>query len=269
MSTTTLIAPEPGIYPAVPFEEYAAWPYLNQSGAKRLLRSPAHFKSVADDESESKSRGTICHAGLWEADRFDEQYAIGPDVKLNTKEGKTEWAAFCDANPGKYHVRGADGAAMLGVRESIWKHKNARELLSATGPCEMSIVWDDADTGVRWKARIDKHIPDFAVVDLKTTTDARLRAFQKKTADYSYHLQAASNLFGMAAVGLTVESFYIIAAEVSAPNGVMVYLFSESAIVAGRKLMLDASLKYLECQQAGDWPAYDESALTLDVPAWA
>jgi hypothetical protein len=265
VETTT--CPAPGVYEGVPFEEYLLWDALNQSGAKRLLRSPAHFMAEPDDESESKSRGTICHAGLWEPETFEKLYAMGPDVDLRTKAGKEEWSAFCGANAGKYPVRGKDVAAMCGVRRSVWNHRNARRLLAAEGPCELSIVWRDNEIDVMCKARIDKHAAAIkSVVDLKTTTDARPRKFRNTIGELSYHLQGAFNLHGMAAVGLTCERFYLIAAETKDPFAVMVYELDDKAIERGRALMLEACAEYAHCKSTGIWPCYDEAPLKITHP---
>lgn len=261
-------APIPGVYPDISFEEYLSWPYLNQSGAKKLLNfSPAHYKAEEDEETKSKARGTICHAGIWEPERFADHYAIGPDVKLNTKTGKEEWESFCSDHPGRYHVRGADGAAMLGVRESIRKHSRARKLLWAPGPCELSIVWDDPEIGVRCKARLDKYVAGQGYVcDLKTTRDARPQKFRWSVRDYSYHVQAAFNLHGLAAVGLAAEAFFIIAAETEEPHALMVYEIEDAAVEKGRREMLEALAIYKECESSGRWPAYDEHEVLIGLP---
>lgn len=262
--------PGPGVHEGVPFEEYVEWPFLNQSGAKLVLRSPAHYYQAEDEETRSKVRGTVCHAALWEPARFHEQYAIGPDVKLNTKVGKEEWEAFVAANPGKFHVRGADGAAMHGVRNAVWTHRNARKLLAAEGPTELCIVWDDPEIGVRCKARIDKYAPGLAMAaDLKTTTDARPDPFAKQVANLRYHLQGAFTLHGLAAVGLPCDDFYLIAAETDAPYGVMVYRLDDAAIEAGRGLMLQAMAEWKKCMETGRWPGYDDVAYELALPKWA
>lgn len=265
-------APEPGIYRDVSFEVYSQWPYLNNSGAGHLLRSPAHYQAYRDgidDDSKSKARGTICHAGVLELSRFETEYAIGPDVKLNTKAGKDAWEAFCAAHPGKFHVRGADGEAMLGVREAVWSHPTARELLAADGPCELSIVWDDRETGVRCKSRIDKLIRSKALVaDLKTTRDARADAFANSIGDYGYHRQAAFNLHGLAALGEFCDGMALIAVEPEPPYALAVYVIDDEDLENGREEMVEACKIYRDCGRRGAWPGYDPNPRVVRVPDW-
>lgn len=264
--------PAPGIYEGISFEEYASWPYLNNSGCTHLLRSPAHYQASlaeGDDDTKAKTRGTICHAGIWEPARFADLYAIGPDVKLNTKEGKTAWEAFIAAHPGKEHVRGADGAAMLGCRESIWRHPLAAKLLAGPGPCEVCIVWDDPTTGVRCKARIDKLATRAGfVVDLKTTSDARPESFRRSVLDHAYHRQAAFYLHGLAALDATYEGFAIIAVETKAPYAVSVLEMEQEAMDIGRVEAHAAMELYSLCAATSQWNPYPPQIRKTGLPEW-
>lgn len=265
-----LTAPGPGVYEGVSFKDYASWPYLNNSGLTRFLRSPAHYKAGldTDDDTAAKTRGTLCHAGILEPARFGKEYAIGPDVKLNTKSGKDEWEAFVAATPGKCHVRGADGAAMLGCREAIWSHRWAVELLRSEGPSEVCIVWDDAATGLRCKARVDKAAtgPASCAVDLKTTRDARREAFERSIWTYGYHRQAAFTLHGLAALGMTLDKFYIIPIEPEPPYALMVYEVEHAAIEAGRVEIVAGMVDFAECRRLDKWPGYSEAPEFIGLP---
>lgn len=266
------LVPGPGVYEGIPWEVYRSWPYVNNSGLTRFLRSPAHYKAGldTDDDTAAKTRGTICHAGILEPGRFEKEYAIGPDVKLNTKAGKDEWEAFVAANPGKCHVRGADGEAMLGCREAIWSHPTARRLLESEGPVEVCVVWDDRATGLRCKARVDKLATAYAFIpDIKTTRDARREKFERSIFDFGYHRQGAFYLHGLASAGLSFDHFGIIAVEPEPPYALSVFEVDDEAIEAGGVEMNAALADFAGCVETKQWPGYKQRPVKIGLPKWA
>ena len=48
-ASKSAVAPEPGIYPGVPMDEYLGWDCASNSRLRRLRRSPAHLKAYLDD----------------------------------------------------------------------------------------------------------------------------------------------------------------------------------------------------------------------------
>jgi exodeoxyribonuclease VIII len=267
---------EPGIYTGMPFEEYLAIDAINQTGLKLFGRSPAHYlhsviQEDEEDESAAKQRGTICHAGVLEPERFEQEYVIGPFVDLRTKAGKEEWAAFCAKHPGKYHIRGADGAAMLGARRAIWSQPFAKQILSDRGPIEVAVVWRDKPTGLLCKCRVDKLCEKMGIViDLKTTPDAREDYFERSAWKFGYYRQAAMILDGLAAHRLVYDLFCIIAVE-SNPKihqGSNVYEMLQEAMERGRRENAKALAKLAECKKTGKFPGYNDDPIPLGIPSY-
>ena len=84
--------------------EYRAFPALNQSAAKHLLKSPAHYQAYINtpqEETKALKFGTFVHAAVLEPDTLNDLYATAPDVDRRTKEGQETWAAIATANAGK------------------------------------------------------------------------------------------------------------------------------------------------------------------------
>lgn len=264
--------PDCGIYPGLPCEQYHALDAASNSRLTELKRSPKHMRYAVEfgNDTDAKARGDCAHAALLQPERFAAEYAIGPHVKLNTKAGKDEWEAFAADNAGKTLIRGAEGAKVLGIREAVWAHPQARKLLEAAGETELSVVWDDPATGVRCKMRAD-HIAEkwSTVVDVKTTRDAAPDAFARAACQYGYFRQAAFYLDGLARSGRSYERFAIIAVESEPPHGVIVYQVRDEALVRGAAELKPLLARYARCEQRGEWKGYDEDIQWLDMPEWA
>ena len=68
---------------------------------------------------------------------------------------------------------------------------------------EIAIVWDDPETGLRCKARIDfvSEYDGWTVVgDLKSSINAAPKQWARAVANYGYHRQAAFYLDGCNAI---------------------------------------------------------------------
>ena len=98
---------------------------LNQSGAKELLKSPAHYQAyLARTREESKALrvGTAVHKLALEGlDAYNATHAIAPEVDKRTKEGKAEWAEFVTANEGKAILSADEGALVDAVSNAAEK----------------------------------------------------------------------------------------------------------------------------------------------------
>lgn len=87
--------------------EYRNSPYLNYSGMKKLLISPAHYQSWLEEQSkpeepESAFRtGSATHMLSMQPEQFDSMFAVAPLCDRRTNIGKQTWAEFLEASPGK------------------------------------------------------------------------------------------------------------------------------------------------------------------------
>ena len=141
---------------------------LNQSGAKELLKSPAHYQAyLARTREESKALrvGTAVHKLALEGlDAYNATHAIAPDVDKRTKEGKAEWAEFVTANEGKAILTADEGALVDAVSNAaIGCMKEHGIVLSKT---EVMFTAFLGDTLV--KCAIDGISDDGYIYDLKS-----------------------------------------------------------------------------------------------------
>ena len=152
---------------------------------------------------------------------------------------------------------------------AVAAHPKAAALLTGGHP-EVSIFWQDADTGIDCRCRPDYINPAGIIVDLKSTADAGPAAFAKSCANFRYHVQDAFYSEGYyQAAGTWPRGFVFIAVEKTAPYAVACYTLDDVAKEKGRELYQQDLQTLQAAQAANEWPAYSDQIETLTLPAWA
>jgi hypothetical protein len=247
-------------------KEYRAFPALNQSAAKHLLTSPAHYQAYINtpqEETKALKFGTFVHAAVLEPQTLDDLYATAPDVDRRTKDGKEQWAAFATANAGK---------TILDAEESAIGHlvaAHARLALKTHG-----VVFDATEVmyhvdycGVPLKAAIDGVAGDY-LWDIKTTGlgEATPAGMLKSIRSYKYALQAYwYRLVYELATGKRPLGFRFLFVEKEPP-------FATAVCEIGPELMSyavsdfeKAITLYKECTASRVWPSYPEEVQVIDI----
>lgn len=265
----------PGIHRGLSFEDYCGIDAVNNSALTEIItRSPAHYRAYRDGErkyeSDAMARGTALHAALLEPDRFEAEYAIGPDVDLRTKAGKEEWAACVADHPGKTLIRGADAPNILGMRRSLWTHPTSSSVLRTCGrDTELVCVWLDDRTGLRCKARIDAYSAALGmVVDLKSMRDARPEELSRSVANYGYHRQAAFYVRGAKACGLECDAMTFLAVEPDPPYEPTCFTLGPDSLRLAEAEIDRALLRVAWCIEHDAWPGYASEVVTVELPDW-
>lgn len=283
--------PEPGIYENVPFEEYLAWDAISNSRLNIARRSLAHFKAGGSAKStKSLTLGSLVHCGRLEPLELAKQYAVMPSYENDpenittsgdrsyskgTKYVRSKVEAFTAANAGKKIVDAATYEEMMGIVRSLHAHPVASHYLNCGGPVEWSIVWDDAESGLRCKARLDKFaIEHRAVVDLKTYTAQDggkhpVEKFCRSIVDWGYHRQMAHYVEAAHWARSNYRaSAVIVAVETSAPYCVMAAPISDEWLEIGRQERSELMRKVADAYDRDEWPGY-ESPEAWECPSWA
>lgn len=265
--------PEPGIYPNVLPETYFSWEAISNSAMNHLMVSPAHLKAYWETPPKDTPAfilGRATHAAILEPEDFPKLYGRGPELPKNTKAGKEAWAEALAS--GQEVLKAADFDMCLAMRDSVQSNRSASTLISGNGQCELSIVWDDPETGVRCKARIDRLSPEIAggtIVDLKSTRDASKRNFSRAIFTYGYHRQGAFYLAGAKALDIPVNHYSILAVENTEPCAVASYRLDEYAIAGGMEQIQPMLELYRQCLDSDKWPGYPEEVQDISLPAYA
>lgn len=258
-------------------QQYRALPLINQSAIKHGMRSMAHMKAYMDGEikytSDALSLGSLVHAVVLEEEYFADMYAIMPKIDRRTKAGKQHYEEFMAINADREICKEEDWEIAMKMRESVWSHPAAAPLLKRKGKAEQTITWNDPDSGIDCKGRIDlllegKGRQKPMIVDLKTTQDAG-PDFAKSIAKFGYHTQAAFYQDGMMHGEKRNCGFTIIAVEKTAPYAVGVYLMDKAALEQGRKNYKKVLTSWKNAVHSNSYPAYSSSPETLSLPDWA
>lgn len=306
---TQSTAPGPGIYYDVPAEVYHSWPFASNSRLGKLVppSTPAHLKTYLEEppvERRSWREGRVVHARVLEPKMFKRDYVLAQQCQADTakgdqcsKEGTArlkrsgEWLCAIHQRPHEEDdfdhdlvvLKPADKDLAEGIAKAVHAHPTAGAFLAAEGGAtEVSLVWDDPETGVRCKARLDYYNPELAggvAMDLKSTVDASPQEFARHAFKFGYMRQGTFYLWGLKELELPCAHYSIVAAEKAKPHAVAVHRITEQAIggipgpgepayhCAGN---VRALLRVWDrCQKTGIYPAYPDEVQDLSLPEWA
>ena len=282
----------PGIYERVPAEVYHALPYCSNSRLSLLKRSPAHLRADLDNPGEPTDAmrlGSAIHMAVLEPDVFATTYheagqcegvlksgARKGEQCTNTGTGRWGGQWFCGQHKGNGEADAievlsrADFLVCNGIRRSLWTHPKLRKLMDAAGREELTVIWDDSESGVRCKARVDRLVEDFGgvVLDLKTTTDARPHAFERKVFEFGYFRQKPLYQDALWQCGIETKHCVIAAAEKEDPYAVAGYRLADGAADAGREELRKLLALYAKCEREKSWPAYPFDITEISLPRW-
>lgn len=262
---------ENGTHFDIPASDYHAYEALSASGAKLLLRSPAHYvarKLNPKEPTAAMKMGTIVHSLILEPEKVKDEIAVMPRFDRRTTIGKKAAEEFEN-----------DHGHKLIIDESSWQRANniadavrANPIVRANlidGHAEATMIWDQY--GVPCKARVD-YLTGSAMFDIKTCQDASPEGFARQIAAFQYHIQAAHYANGYREiVGWELDRFVFIAVESEAPHATGVYTLDPRSLQSGRILIERAAEAYKRAQvmDAYEPASYTEDIVELSVPSWA
>lgn len=262
----------PGVYPGVPFDDYLAWRNVSKHQLDSLARSPAHYRAALEQprkRTPAMAFGAAVHAAVLEPDQFARWYASALDLDKRTKAGRAAHEAA--AAEGVTLLKAEEWDAIQAMRDAIRAHPFASILLAPEdGEAEVSIAWVDEETGVPCRAR-----PDFlnhahnVIVDLKTTQDASMGVFARACANFTYNIQAAFYLRGLAVVKQPHDKFIFVVVETEPPYGIACYELSDEDVRVGQVRYRHALAIYQQCLESNTWPGYAPEVRVIELPAWS
>jgi exodeoxyribonuclease VIII len=243
---------------------YRALPALNQSAAKHLLVSPAHYQAYMNtpqEETKALRFGTFVHAAILEPHTVDDLFATAPDVDRRTKDGKEQWNAFVTANAGKTILdaeeRAVGNLVAAHARQALKHHKVDFALTE--------VMYHVDYNGVPLKAAIDGVYGDY-LWDIKTTDDASAAGMLKAIRNYRYNLQAYwYRLVYELATGHRPLGFRFLFVEKEPPYATAVCEIGPELMSYAISDFVRAVSLYKECTESGVWPAYSDDIQVIDV----
>jgi len=287
---------KPCVIRGMPDDVYHSSIGLSNSGLKTLLDCPAkyYFKYLSGDytpkEKPSFKIGKACHKYILEGRKaFEEQYWYNPYSEYKKDELVAIFKSIFDYDnvvskltvreltellldkaeiiPKEIHLNLSELNQVIGMSKMINSDERAKNAFSQKGESELSLFWQDEETGIWLKCRPDflpydcKFVPDY-----KTAVSANPRTFYGDFLKFGYFVQAAMYRQGIKAVtGIDVESFFFIVQEKEEPFISQPFLPSMRLVDWGDKVIRNGIQKYVECQESGLWPGYTDKVVELSI----
>ena len=269
-----------GLVHALDESTYHQLPGLSSTGAKQILRSPAHYSHYVSSPREEKDAydvGSLVHAkvlgvgakhtvypdgdGPEEFEYTDEKTGekkttnnvLGANGALNTKNSKT-FAAEARAH-GLIPVKRVVARVVNKIAESVLQDDTARALVENGHP-EVSMFATDPETGVALRGRLDYLRPS-TITDLKTTAgEASEAGFVRDVYRHGYDVQYAlyEHIYQLI-TGETLPWLWVVV-ETSAPYLAGVHRLGDDEQRMGREKARRAIDTYAACMESGRWPGY-------------
>lgn len=259
-----------GIFEHMPARDYFSTPGFSATGAKRILKSPRHYRYAQENPSPPTAAmlfGSAVHEGVLEPATFAERVVCAPEIDKRSKAGKADWADFQFLNEGKIILAPDDFARAEECIFAVLEHPAASALLEGARR-EVSLFWQCPQWNIKRKARLDAW-QDAIIVDLKTCADASAAGFAKQVENFQYHIQAANYCEGYRVLnGRDPDAWIFIAAESEPPHAVAVRSLPWEAIQVGARLMDAACERYRDCSESGVWPGYEQTIEPLIFKPW-
>jgi PDDEXK-like domain of unknown function (DUF3799) len=271
-----------GIVRDLPEAEYHARPELSSTEARLLLQSPAKYRWKKDhppliEPSKKFDLGTAVHTRVL---GVGEPVAVIPEEMLASNGAASTKAAkefIADARTkGLVPLKQSDYEPTVQAAESVLAHPTARALFNQPGAAEVSVfaTIDGVDVRARFDFLPDQGERRRVAVDLKTTIDASVNAFEKTVASYGYdvqrawYLDALDEAEGPMPHGLEPELLFV-AVEKEPPYLVAVHQLPTQWAEMGRVKAAKAREIFAECTANNQWPGYPEEVQLLTPPVWA
>src|SRR3954453_6931649 len=266
----------------LPAVEYHAMVALSASGAallseecaaKFLWRSPWNPLYLPEVKTEF-DLGVAAHVAVLAPERQEDSVVVIEAGDYRTTRARE--ARDTARAAGKVPLLPYQFDIVRAIAGSIRSHPIASQAF-AGGEAEMTLIWNDPETGLPCKARPD-YLPSHGswLVDLKTAASANPRSWRDPGFRLRYHARAAWYLDGAAAVlGQAPEEYWFVIVEKEAPYLVSVVSFDADALAWGRIANRKACERFAVSAAANDWPGYREAgqnhdrAFRVGLPPWA
>lgn len=279
---------EDDVYHLVPAISKGQLDDFNNLPAKYYYK---HFVDYTHEPTDPMKIGSMVHHGVLDpkgmAGKYKSDLSIIEGLEKDYKLIDGKW--FCDDKAAKptgtteYKnkvkdlqsddicvIKYKDYDMALEMVSNTLKKEKVQDLLK-DGKMEMAMFAIDPITGLLMKIKVD--IANFAkriLSDLKTTSDARVKEYQKSIANFRYHVQAAyyCNL-ATVLFGVPFDTFAWIVAEKQKPYPVANYYCDEAAFEKGQIEFRQDLNSLAACLENDDFPGYEEDFEPISLPHWA
>ena len=255
---------------------YHATQALSKSRLWEMRICPQWFKYREDNPDTEPNPtlilGSAFHKLVLEPQDFGKEFAIVPAIDRRTKEGKTAYAAFEDANAGKDFITFADYEKISAMASAIACNRKAAFL--TRGNVEESYYFTDDATGIECKVRPDcfKVVNGRGyIIDLKSCRSAAPDDFRRDAINFGYDLQAAMYVEGVQKEHGIPCDFLFVAVEKDPPYLINVMQCDDLLLTRGKDLFREYLGLYKRCSETGNWFGLNgeyDIINNLSLPSW-
>ena len=269
----------PGFYPGMSNEDYRQARGTNWSVLRKFKKSAKHARAAQlkpQPPTKEMVLGQAFHALVLEPERFAKEFVKVPE-DAPRRQGKANmewWERFDKENGGRLRISDSDWTEIHCWRTGLYDNPRAAELLNDPKAYrECAIVWDDPETGIRCKGRLDlvaRWQGISVVADVKTTQDATPFSFGKDLDYFDYAGQIMFYLDGLNTIrplGGGERVPYFLAVEKQEPFDAVVYELGQASREQARINARTYLTRYAEAQKHGAWPGLQDGV--IELPAYA
>lgn len=262
--------PAPGVHLNVPEKTYRQWDAPSQSILKAGETALDMYAALTRPKPPTRQQivGTALHWAFFEPGRFAERCINEPTVNKRKPSEREDLAKWYADNADKLVLQGEESAQIKAWSEALREHPGADYLLNLPGESEVSLLWQDKETGENVKARIDRLPHDGPIQDLKTCAAITDKALDYAISDHGYHFQAACYTEGVEAVGRGSRDYVLTWLLKEYPYHVRTRPLERDWILAGQMQYRKALRIYSEARKSGVWSGYSDKLEPHYAPSW-
>lgn len=261
------MALEPGIHAQVPFASYCDIEAINFSRLKLIADCPETFRCAEiqeedeeDAEKDFDTFGRAYHTSFLEPRLFKEEFLICPKM---IRRGKA-WDEEVQKAAGRQIIFDTEAEKVRDMLLKLKQHSSYDNIFKGSNR-ELTVLW--YKEGILCKARIDLFNQNLNLAaDLKSTIDCTPDKFTKRIFDYKYDQQMAWYTEALAANGITISSFLILAQRKSRPYGMCQYELTSEVLSSARKENDKLFATYKACRKSNIWPSYPDVVTKVSIP---
>lgn len=257
----------------MPEEEYHAIDAIGSSPIKRFHECPSCAFDPINPSLDMILGSAQDSYTLYGPDHFHQNFIITPDFgDLRSKTNRNERDLWLAENSCKICLPPTVTTdniptlkAIQAVDNMLLKEHPMSRIIFRCGEQQVSIFWNDPDTGLACKGRID-HQPDpryKTIFDLKKCS--RLDNFHNQMRFLSYDLQGGHYTVGSQINGIDALNFAFIAFNFGAPPKIRIVAMDDDYMEIAMRLARTTVSLIAECRQAGVFPNYSIPINTVSM----
>ncbi|GEM70981.1 hypothetical protein SAQ01S_07470 [Sphingomonas aquatilis NBRC 16722] len=244
--------------------------------------SPLNPNRKPQEQTDALRLGSAFHDALLLPERWQDRncYHVTPEgfSRAKSKAMAGEIADADAAEAAGCTIVSAEERDQIDAMVKAMRDHPTCDALMSDGRPEVTLAWQDAETGVWLRCRPDWLRDNLSCgINVKTAADASQTGFQADVTKYRYFMSAALELDGIEAVLGKRPPLYVHPVVEKPGKGweqgdylpVALWTLSDEDLEYGRALNRRAIRTFADCLSADRWPGYADEPAVCGVSGWA